>query len=212
MYDSMNYLHFDKYIGRERIDTALFSFTHYPALDEVTHYFKVSLIGKTLNEDKEYEVTVLSGNDLKDIPYTTAKEGQYTFPEKLIFRKGVLSDSLAITVLKNSVPEGEEYYMTVRLKANDNFGVGYYQNTDVRLKFNNIPSTPLWWDNGITRGYFGVYSKKKLETIMLANPGFTTTEGMSSTDKTKIGIITNAYILEHNVTEENGDPMVLPIY
>lgn len=213
MYNSGAYLHFDKYAGsKTRIDTAYFSFSHFPGNDEVTHYFKVSLIGQILTEDKEYEVTVLSGNDLNDMPYTTAEEGQYKFPEKLIFKKGVLSDSLAITVLKSNVLEGKEYYMTIRLKDNNNFSVGYFQNTDVKLRFNNILSQPLWWNNGITNGYFGVYSKKKLETIMLANPGFTTTEGMNGTEKTKIGLITQKYIREHGITEENGDPMVLPIY
>lgn len=211
-YDSGNYLHFDRVAeNKQRIDTAYFSFSHHPGEDKVTRYFKVSLIGQILTEDKEYEVVVLNGDNQLGVPYTTAKEGQYKVPEKLIFRKGVLSDSLTITVFRDKVSEGEEYYVTLRLISNDNFGVGYYQNTDIKLRFDNKLVTPIWWTNEIRIVYFGEFSEKKLETIILANPGFTSVEGMNGTEMTKVALKTKAYIREHGVVEENGDPMVLPI-
>ena len=171
--------------ARERIDTVGYSFSHYVGETELTHEFQIKLIGALLEEDTEYRVSVVDS-------LTTATGDQYSLPEKLMFHKGMASDVLPVTLKKAPSLKDKQVYLTLRLVANENFG--------------------LWWTQEVTDAYLGKYSFKKLETIIAANEGFSTFEGLSDTEKRKIALKTKAYILANNIKEENGDPMEIPMY
>ncbi len=209
-----NYIYFDKYTPgtTDRIDTVKYSFSYFPTEDKIVHHFKVSLIGHYLTEDKEYKIEVLDGEDEDGVPYTTALSDHYEITETPIFRKDRVSDTLTVTLFKDKVKEGEEYYLTLRLVANENFGLGYYDYKDVKIRYNNADEKPLWWNAEITATIFGEYSKEKLHTIMLANPGFVSTEGMGLTEMRKIALKTKDYIAENNIKEADGTDMTMPIY
>ena len=169
--------------ARERIDTVGYSFSHYVGETELTHEFQIKLIGALLEEDTEYRVSVVDS-------LTTATGDQYSLPS-----------------LKD-----KQVYLTLRLVANENFGLGYTGYSDVKIRFNDQEVIPLWWTQEVTDAYLGKYSFKKLETIIAANEGFSTFEGLSDTEKRKIALKTKAYILANNIKEENGDPMEIPMY
>ena len=82
----------------------------------------------------------------------------------------------------------------------------------MKIRFNDQEVIPLWWTQEVTDAYLGKNSFKKLETIIAANEGFSTFEGLSDTEKRKIALKTKAYILANNIKEENGDPMEIPMY
>ena len=116
---------------------------------------------------------------------TTATGDQYSLPEKLMFHKGMASDVLPVTLKKAPSLKDKQVYLTLRLVANENFGLGYTGYSDVKIRFNDQEVIPLWWTQEVTDAYLGKYSFKKLETIIAANEGFSTFEGLSDTEKRK---------------------------
>ena len=190
---------------RVRVDTVAYSFSHYVGKEELIHHFKMGLIGDLLAADMEYKVVVVDS-------LTTATPEQYELPEHPVFHKGSAVDSLPIVIKKVPSLKDKEVVLTVRLVENDNFGLGYWGYRDVRIRFDDIIKKPLWWDDEVTYAYLGEYSYKKLETVMAANPDFVTFEGLSATAKRKVALNTKQYIADHGVTEEDGSPMLIPIY
>lgn len=191
--------------GKTRIDTARYSFSHYIGKEELTHYFKMKLIGDLLEEDTEYKIVVVDS-------LTTAKSDQYELPEHPVFHKGTAVDSLPIIMKKVRSLYDEEVVLTIRLVENENFGLGYWGYREVKIRFNDRVEQPLWWTDEVTAAYLGDYSYMKLNTITVANPGFTTFEGLTSTAKRKIALNTKQYIVDNGITEEDGSPMEIPIY
>lgn len=189
----------------ERVDTALISIPNYFEQNEITHYFKINLLGDTLSVDTEYALIVVDS-------MSTAKEGMVTLPEKVVFHKGVVSDSLALTVHKDRVPEGEEYTITYRLVPNEHFMLGYKGYLQVTLRFNNRESCPSWWDTKIKDVYLGEWSSEKMEALYIATGGISSFENLGATERRYYALQLKHYIEENGITEKDGRPMIVPIY
>ena len=209
-YDSEHALFFDRWkrisdVKRERIDTVGYSFSHYVGETELVHDFKISLIGNILSEDTEYKVVVVDS-------LTTALPEQYTLPKHPMFHEGQSTDVFSVVLHKTESLKDKEVYLTLRLVQNENFALGYVGYRDVKIRFNDKIVKPLWWTDDVVKGYLGEYSFEKFETIVLANEGFTTFDGLSGTEKRKIALNTKDYIALHGITEKDGSPMYIPIY
>ena len=209
-FDSEHALFFDRWkkisdVKRERIDTVGYSFSHYVGKTELVHNFKISLIGNLLSEDTEYRVVVVDS-------LTTALPEQYTLPEPPVFHKGQSTDVFSVVLHKTGSLKDKEVHLTLRLMENENFELGYVGYRDVKIRFNDKIVKPLWWTDDIKDAYLGEYSFEKFETIVLANEGFTTFDGLSDTEKRKIALNTKTYIARHGITEKDGSPMFIPIY
>ena len=137
-------------------------------------------------------------------------------PEKFVFRKGQLEEIFPITVYKNKIKEGDEKVLKLRLVDSHDLKVAFNNPTDsytdIQFRFNNKISKPLWWDDTITGAFFGEYSYKKYETIIKANPGFTTIEGLSSAEIRMVALNAKDYIEKNGITEDDGQEMDIPIY
>lgn len=194
------------YFERERLveasyvrqDTVNLNLTYYLDAKEVSHPFKVLLIGNLLTEDLEY--TVVRVDSL-----STAKEDMVTLPDRLLFRKGVAADSLWVTIHKDKVEAGGEYYVTYQLAANENFNVGYTGYTTVRVAFSNKESKPLWWDSGVELVFLGEWSQEKFDALVRAT-GIISFEGLSATEMRQYALQLKEYI------EENQLSMTVPVY
>ena len=191
----------------ERVDTALISIPNYFGQNEILHYFKINLLGDTLSVDTEYALVVVGS-------MSTAKEGMVTLPDKLVFHKGVVSDSLVLKVHEDKVPEGEEYTITYRLVPNEHFILGYKGYLQVTLRFNNRESCPPWWKNDplIEDVYLGKWSQEKMEALYIATGGISSFENLGATERRYYSLQLKRYIEENGITEKDGSPMVVPIY
>ncbi len=188
-----------------RVDTAVVSIAHHPNTERIEYPFRVCLIGDTLSADAEYKMTIVD-------TLTSVGDGMVTLPDKFIFKKGVVSDSLWLTIHADKVPENGEFYITLRIVENENFGVGYKGYTDVKLWFNNMNTKPDWWDSRIVDVYLGEWSSEKFNTLVIATGGITSFEGLAASEMRLYSLMLKDYIEEKGVTEANGDPMVVPIY
>ena len=184
--------------GYVRLDTVNLNLSHYPGINEVRHPFKIRLIGNVLLEDTEYEM-------MKIDSLSTAKEGMVSLPDRLLFKKGVVVDSLWVTVHKNKVETDGEYYVTYKLIENENFTVGYTGYTMVKVWFNNLIKAPLWWDKEVEDIFLGEWSQEKFE-ILVQVTGVFSFEGLSATEKRKYSLQLKEYI------EENNLSMTVPVY
>lgn len=211
---SERYVYFKRYIkdkdGKSvRVDTSMMSFSHYYGVTEFTQDYYLGLVGQVPEKDLTYEVQIVEDG-------TTATPDQYSLPEKFVFRKGQLEEVFPIKVYKNKIKEGDEKVLKLRLVDSHDLKVAFNNPTDsytdIQFRFNNKISKPLWWDNTITGAFFGEYSYKKYETIIKANPGFTTIEGLSSAEIRMVALNAKDYIEKNGITEDDGQVMDIPIY
>lgn len=190
------------------IDSINVSFTHYPGAEELEIPFRVSLIGTSLLEDLQYSVSVVEER-------TTAPKDSYDFPKNPIFRKDMSHDTLWIKIKRANLGD-KELLLVVKINENENFEQGFFNNVTARLAFNDIKSKPAWWNADIINNYFGTYSFEKYETIIKAanEEGiiFTSTEGLTPTEKREIAIITKDYIAKNGITELSGEDMIIIAY
>ena len=209
-----SYVYFKRYIkdkeGKSvRVDTAMMSFSHHYGATEFTQDYYLGLVGQVPEKDLTYEVQIVEDG-------TTATPDQYSLPEKFVFRKGQLEEVFPITVYKNKIKEGDEKVLKLRLVDSHDLKVAFNNPTDsytdIQFRFNNKISKPLWWDKTITSAFFGEYSYKKYETIIKANRGFTTIEGLSTAEIRMVALNAKNYIEDNGVKEDDGSDMVIPIY
>ena len=203
---SERYVYFKRYIkdkdGKSvRVDTSMMSFSHHYGATEFTQDYYLGLVGQVPEKDLTYEVQIVEDG-------TTATPDQYSLPEKFVFRKGQLEEVFPITVYKNKIKEGDEKVLKLRLVDSHDLKVAFNNPTDsytdIQFRFNNKISKPLWWDNTITGAFFGEYSYKKYETIIKANPGFTTIEGLSSAEIRMVALNAKDYIEKNGITEDDA--------
>lgn len=195
----------------EGADTASISFTHYPEDDKLRVPFVVTLIGDMLETDLEYKIQVID-------TVTTAIEGDYILPQPPVFRANRTTDTLWIEVLKENL-EAKSYLLKIVLVENENFGVGYYNKLTAQLRYNNIESKPLWWDDLVEEMYLGVYSKEKYEAFIVVT-GETTLEDKEPWEKRLLALELKDAIEtsltdddpNNDIIEANGDPMIIPCY
>lgn len=211
---SERYVYFKRYVQNDegknvRVDTVMMSFSHHYGVTEYTQEYYLGLVGLVPDRDLEYNLEIVVDN-------TTATPDQYSLPEKLVFREGHLVDTLKVTVYKDKIADGDERVLRLRLVESDDLKLAYSSPadsyTDIQFRFNNKISKPLWWNTNVEKLFFGAYSFRKYETIIKANPGFTTIEGLTSAEIRQVALNTKDYIKANGITEDDGSEMRIPIY
>lgn len=189
-------------------DTAYVSFSNYPGLKQLEVPFAISLTGEMPGEDMEYKLEVVDS-------LTTAKSGDYALPERLIFRKDRITDTVNITI-KNERAElfRQSFKVTFRIVANEYFQPGYTDRRDIKITFNDIKGKPDWWKDDLEKMILGTYSDKKMEHFILATR-VNSLEGVELSEVRRLTLIFKKYLRENNIMEEdNVTPMVdgVPCY
>lgn len=190
--------------GLKGMDSMYVSFSHYPESDQITCAFKISLIGNILTSDTEYSVEVVDS-------LTTAKADEYTIPDVLMFKKGVSKDEFKVTINRKERLKTTDTKVVIKLKENKNFGLGFYNQLTVKLRFDDFKVQPLWWKGEIIDVYFGKYSGAKYDVFYAVSKRITI-EGLEPWQIREIGLNMEKYILENGTLDEDGKLMELPIY
>ncbi len=201
-YDTGHYLFFTTKNG---VDTAKFSFTHFPLEEEHAVRFEINLIGDPLESDIEYAVRVVDS-------LTTAGQDQYKISTS-IFRANQTKDTLVITCVKTEDLEND-VTLVLALEANDYFQPGLFGKRQVKITFNNVFSQPLWWKGKIQTLYLGTFSKKKFQEFVKCT-------GVSDLTDVEMSVVRmlalkfKAYVEENDIIDVNDVtgkefPMVVP--
>ncbi len=189
------------------VDSTEFSFTHFPLEDEHTVRFEINLIGDMLDEDTEYSLRVIDS-------LTTAAKEQYRMPSP-VFRVNHTKDTLEVTLVKTDNMEGN-VILVLELEANTHFQPGLAGKRQVKVKFNNIFSKPLWWTGKVQSLYLGTFSKKKFEEFVKCT-GESDLTGIDLSVVRMLALEFKAYVEENNIIDKNDDtgkefPMEVPAY
>lgn len=183
-------------------DSVLYSFFNYPGQERIEARFEVNLVGEILTEDMPYRVEVVDS-------VTTALPSNYLLPEA-VFREGRVTDTLVV-VLQKTDGLKENVSIGLQIEPNAYFAQGVAGMRRLRIVLNNVPSRPLWWKGDIVRVYLGTYSAKKYQEFVLCT-GVNDLTDVSASWKREYALQFKAYIAENGITEEDGTPMLVPIY
>lgn len=200
LYSTGNALFFQ---NEEREDTLNVSFAHYPDKNVITAEFRLALIGKILDQEKEYKVKVVDS-------LTTATPDEYHL-HKLIFRAGEIEDLFKVDLIKSDRMSTQEVKVVFEIEENENFRKGYFNKLTVQAVYHSIVRQPLWWGASIVRTYLGTFSQEKFEAFYRAT-GETSLENFEPWEKRKLCLDTKAYIAENGIIEADGSPMIIPCY
>lgn len=205
IYDEKAAIYFPNNDGNKYgIDTAHVSFFHNPGKDVLSVPFRVVLIGELLKEDTEYSVEIIDS-------LTTATPDEYALPKKILFRKGAPIDTLHISIFRKERLLQTSVTLALKIIENENFKIGYYNMQRIRLRFDDIVSQPLWWDNVIEYVYMGKFSVRKYN-VYIEVSGKVDIDGLESWELRQICLDMKDYIKEHKIVEEDGSPMKIICY
>ena len=194
-----------------RMDTAYISFSHHPGENTLKVPFIVTLIGEPAKVDLEYKIQVIDS-------LTTAIVGDYVLPQPPVFKANRMQDTLWIEVKKEKLEE-KSYLLKLTLAENENFKAGYYYQQTAQLRYDNMISFPLWWDNTIVEMYLGTFSPEKY-TAFIKVTDETTLEGKEPWEMRLLALeLKNAIAAsladndpDNDITEAGGAPMIIPCY
>ena len=210
--DLYNTAHRQLFISTKgRIDTAYVSFSHYPGENTLKVPFIVSLIGEPAGADLEYKIQVIDS-------LTTAIAGDYTLPQPPVFRANRTTDTWWIEVSKKNL-EAKSYLLKIMLAENENFEPGYYYQQTAQLRYDNITSKPLWWDNTVIEMYLGIFSPEKYDAFIRVT-GEISFEGKEPWEMRILSLQLKDAIAasladndpKNDITEAGGAPMIIPCY
>ncbi len=162
-----HYVHFERMWD----EVVRFSFQTVPGEDEHLIEIPVTLIGLALPEGMEYSVSVVTS----DNPFvadgeeyvTTASDDVYDISLSPVFKEGVYSDNLVVTL--HNVPElQEEKCIVLRIENNENFLQGPEDYLTSIIYVSDILSRPDWWDSDFETIFLGPYSDIKYEHFIIA--------------------------------------------
>lgn len=194
-YDSGRYLYFTPQVGD--IDSLVVSFRHYVGKEELTLGFELNLIGELPATDLDYDIEIIDS-------LTTALPETYTVERNQTFHKGMVKDSMFITLHKTPALSSN-VVVAFSIVPNSNFEGGMPGQRHVRVFCNDLLSKPLWWDEEIDAVYLGEYSDEKYTE-------FITCTGISDLSKYSASW-KRVYALEFKqYVEDNNLDMEIPIF
>lgn len=199
-YTSVRYLYFSKPEVADSV-TRL-SFSHYPGEKEKVVYLNVALAGDLLAEEAEFQLAV-------DADSTTATSDQYKVALNHVFPARKTQHTIEVK-LKNDNLKGKEAILYLRIIENENFMPGLRKNRAARIVFDDIDSQPLWWTEEIEELFLGPWSAKKYAEFVLST-GVKDLTGYEFTEIRKLCLKFKNDIRIKGLTEENGEPMVVPV-
>ena len=159
LFSDQNYIHFKK----ESSEAYRFSFATVPGTEEYEYKIPMTLIGRELNDDKEYKIEVVTEGKL----VTTATSASFSLPSSTVFHKGVYEDELVVRLTDN--PElSVEKMIVLRVADNDNFLVGPVKYSTAVLYVCNYLVQPEWWNSEMETIFLGAFSELKYQQFIIA--------------------------------------------
>lgn len=199
---------FLSFVNEKGADTAYISFSNYPGASAHDVAFVLALTGNMPDEDLDFRLEVIDS-------LTTAGTADYRLPERLVFRKNRVTDTLLVTVMNtNPLLSEQSLSVSFRIVANENFQPGLYGQQRAKLTFTAVKNKPEWWKGELESLILGRWSAKKMDEFIRCT-GVNSLEGVELSVARAYTLQFKRYCLEHNITEEdNVTPMVngIPCY
>ena len=154
-------------------------------------------------------------NIIVDKTLTTAPEALYSVPSEVTIPSGQTKATFQVTLRNADELKGKTVRLYIKVAANNDFQPGVDEENHLLLKWNNILTKPLFWDD--ISQYFGAYSETKYRFMLqtLAAEGYSADvlnpdNGTNWSDYHNLAIVfanaVDAYNASHTtpLTDENG--------
>jgi hypothetical protein len=150
VYEARSYIHFEKSF----VDSVTFSFVAYPAENQINYPVVVSLVGRPADRDLEYQIAVVDS-------YTTAPAANYSLPTSFTLKKGAVSDTFQLKLLKTPDLQTNSIRLALQVIGTDDLAVGEIERSVFVLWYTDRITQPAWWNSTIQQSFLGSYSDKK---------------------------------------------------
>jgi len=151
LYESGNYLNFDKNSDRDSLEV---SFFFHPGQESIQVPVGLEIVGNILETDTEFNLAF-------DAENSTATEDDFELPEILKFKAGEVRDTINLTLNKSEKLNDSIYKLVLKIVPNSNFKKGITERSILKVYFTSQVSQPTWWDDDIESVYLGEFSAEK---------------------------------------------------
>jgi len=135
-------------------DSLLFSFAAFPAtVTEMVIDATLYVIGTPVPHNRTALVEIVAAN-------TTATSAHYSLSTQITIPANAYSAPFPITLIRTADLEERTVRLLVRVRENEDFGVGVLEQRQLLLQWNDILSMPPNWDVRY-REFFGEWSAVK---------------------------------------------------
>ncbi len=193
----------DKFYGNEitSCDSINISFFFYKN-DVIQYPLEVALTGQLLSEDTPFKVVADKGK-------TTLPESLYELPDFFYFRKGLIKDTIYVTLKNDSILKDKRYDLKLDIVEQGKILTHNGKNASRLLLISDIVEKPFWWvENPVEWYYLGEFSRKKYELFMEV----TGAEALNLDDLSEARLLTlefQHWLDKQNpkILEDNGNEM-----
>lgn len=159
-FGNQRYLHFKEPFEKTAYR---FSFATAPGVSEHTIKIPLSLIGKTLEESKEYKLEVVKDGKMP----STISNASFSLPKTTLFRNLAVEDTLAVKLVNTDELKTEKL-LHLRILENEEFKLGPVEYRSAYIYVSNVLSQPDWWNEEMTKVFLGKYSDIKYQNFIIA--------------------------------------------
>lgn len=177
------------------------------------------MVGLAPTEDLKFKVGTVEPKSDKDDGTVPATADEYQLETEQVFHKGKYEDQVKVTLKKSARMDNQTVKLILRIEANENFGQANYldykivESLNATITFDNKISKPTWWDDDIVINYLGEWTSAKYRYfIQSCNGEVYDLSELSGTQKMELAIKFKDDIEANGWTEDDGSPIVLPIY
>lgn len=176
--------------------------------DEAAIDVDAQIMGNVADHDRTASIVV-------DDALTTAPASLYSVPSSVTIPAGASKATFQVTLRKSDALQSQTVRLYIKVAASQDFQPGVNEDNHLLLKWNDILSKPLYWDD--ISQYFGDYSEVKYRFILqtLTEQGYDTSmldpsSGTNWSDYHNLGIILANAVDNYNathatpLTDENG--------
>lgn len=176
--------------------------------DETAIDVDARIMGNVADHDRTAAITV-------DQSLTTAPASLYSVPTTVTIPAGQSKATFQVTLRKSELLQSQTVRLYIKVTATDDFQPGVNEDNHLLLKWNDILSKPLFWDD--ISQYFGDYSNTKYRFMLqtLAAQGYDTgaldpNSGTNWSDYHNFSIVLANALDDYNashatpLTDENG--------
>jgi len=200
LYESDNYLNFDKNSDKDSLEV---SFFFYPGKEKLQVPIGLELVGNLLEADTEFELSF-------DTENSTASETDFELPESLKFKAGEVKDTVWLTLNKSEKLNDATFSIIFHIAPDSNFKKGISEKSIFKVYFTSQVSKPIWWVDDIESVYLGDFSAEKYN-LFFEVTGESDLTGMHLSLVRQHALKFKRYLTENPSYEKDGSLMTVPV-
>lgn len=178
------------------------SFGYYPGKTTLEVEIPMKIVGRPAPMDRTIAVVIAKISEGGSA--TDFKIKSLTVPKDSV--NGVMT----VEIYDSPKLENMELIVEFEIAKNEYFDKGPTIYNKMKFIFSRMVVHPAWWNETVTKTYFGVYSTKKYQTLILAT-GISDYTDMTADEKRLYAYILRDYIRDNNTKEADGSPMTVTI-